>query len=155
MFVFSREANVQTNIVLTCMATGFSSINTIIQIKRDGRVLTKGDGVQSSGVRPNGDGTYQQRDQVEIPKLDESEYTCEVIHESSDLHETRVWGKKLLLFCSISPLRRKHVPVSGRRKLGQTTLTASPLVILGFIQPSKRLEMNLLVCCFQPAASGL
>lgn len=93
MYALSREANVQANIVLTCMATGFSSINTIVQIKRDGLVLTKDDG----DVRPNGDGTYQKRDQVEIPKSDKSKYTCEVIHESSGLHEIRVWGKKLLL----------------------------------------------------------
>uniref|UniRef100_H3CCR3 Major histocompatibility complex class I ZEA n=1 Tax=Tetraodon nigroviridis TaxID=99883 RepID=H3CCR3_TETNG len=87
VYALSREANVQANIVLTCMATGFSSINTIVQIKRDGLVLTKDDG----DVRPNGDGTYQKRDQVEIPKSDKSKYTCEVIHESSGLHEIRVW----------------------------------------------------------------
>lgn len=98
VYVFSRAANVQTNILLTCMATGFSSINTIIRIKRDGRVLTKEDGVQSSGVRPNGDGTFQQRDHVEIPKSDESNYTCEVIHESSGLHVEQLWGKTLVPF---------------------------------------------------------
>lgn len=102
MYVFSRDANVQTNIMLACMATGFSSINTIIQIKRDGRVLTKEDGVQSSGVRPNGDDTFQRRDHVEIPKNDESKYTCEVTHHSSGLHMEQVWGKKLLLFFFIN-----------------------------------------------------
>lgn len=95
MYVGSRAANVQTNVVLTCMATGFSSVNTVLQIKRDGRVLTRADGVQCSGVRPNGDGTFQQRDQVEVPKNDESKYTCEVTHGSSGLHVVKVWGKKL------------------------------------------------------------
>lgn len=80
------------------MATGFSSINTIIKIKRDGRVLTNGDGVQSSGIRPNGDGTFQQKDHVEIPKSDESKYTCEVISDSFFLHKDLYPGKKLFVY---------------------------------------------------------
>lgn len=98
MYVFSTAAKVKTNLVLTCMATGFSSTNTVIQIKRDGRVLTQNDGVQSSGTRPNGDGTFQQRDYVEIQKSDTSLYTCEVSHGSSGLHVVQEFGKKLVLF---------------------------------------------------------
>lgn len=110
--MLSRGANVQTNVVLTCMATGFSSMNTIIRIKRDGRLLTKDDGVQTSGLRPNEDGTFQQRDHVEIPKNDKSNYTCEVVHESSGLHMVKVWGKKLFLFFFINTPKkeaRSHV----------------------------------------------
>lgn len=96
------------------MATGFSSINTIIRIKRDGRVLNAEDGVRSSGVRPNGDGTFQQRDHVEIPKSDQSKYSCEVIHESSGLHVEQLWGKRLALFTLPTRARaRQDVGVGG------------------------------------------
>lgn len=116
MYVFSRDAEVQTNNVLTCMATGFSSRNTIIQIRRDGRVLTTGDGVQSSGILPNGDGTFQQRDHVEIPKSDQSKYTCEVIHDSSGLHLMKDWGKKLFVFFFIkTPKNETHYRVSPEK----------------------------------------
>lgn len=99
------------------MATGFSSIHTIIQIKRDGRVLTRHDGVESTGVRPNGDGTFQRKDHVEIPKSEQSKYTCEVIHASSGLHVERGWGKQLFLLFLINTPRTKPVQVSVRASL--------------------------------------
>lgn len=112
VYMFSTAARVQTNTMVTCMATGFSSMNTNIQIKRDDRVLTEADGVQSSGVRPNGDGTFQRRDHVEIRKNDESKYTCEVTHARSKLHVVKEWGKKLFLFSFISTHGHTHKMLS-------------------------------------------
>lgn len=97
LYIFSTGAKGSTNVVLTCMATGFSSTNTVLQIKLDGRVLTREDGVQSSEVLPNGDGTFQKTETVEILKSDNGDYTCEVIHPSSSLHVVKVWGKNLCL----------------------------------------------------------
>lgn len=93
VFLFAGKSKVEENIILTCMATGFSSLHTVLQMKRNGRILSKEDGVESSGVRPNGDDTYQIRDHVEIFKSDESTYTCEVIDVPSKLHLHKVWGK--------------------------------------------------------------
>lgn len=118
--------------VLTCMATGFSSTHTIIQIKRDGRVLTRHDGVESTGIRPNGDGTFQQKDHVEIPKSEHSKYTCEVIHASSGLHEVRGWGKQLFL---INSPRTKLVQVSVRATLDHANRLVLMLLLL--IRPFK------------------
>ncbi|MEQ2281098.1 hypothetical protein AMECASPLE_026884, partial [Ameca splendens] len=89
--LFTRTAKADTNIILTCLATGFYPKDIIMQIKRNGRVLTKEDGVETTGVRPNNDGTFQKTDHVEILKSDVSTYTCEVNHPASHLHVKEKW----------------------------------------------------------------
>ncbi|KAM9838872.1 uncharacterized protein ACBR49_017544 isoform 2-T2 [Aulostomus maculatus] len=91
VYVFGKTAKLESNIMLTCLATGFH-VNTIsLKIKRNGRVLTRDDGVTSSNVRPNEDATFQRRDSVEILKSDTSEYTCEVTHQASGLRLEKLW----------------------------------------------------------------
>lgn len=103
VYVFARNTKVETNVVLTCLATGFYPKDIILQIKRNSRVLMIEDGVISSGVRPNEDQTYQRRDSVEILRSDLATYTCEVTHPESGLHVVKVWGKKpfLIGFCKM------------------------------------------------------
>ena len=84
--------------MLTCLATGFYPKDIILEIKRDGRVLTKEDGLLTSGVRPNEDDTYQRRDSVEILRSDVASYRCEVTHRATSVYEERIWGKKLSYF---------------------------------------------------------
>ncbi len=100
---FARNTIVEANVILTCLGTGFYPKDIILQIKRNGRVLTREDGVYSSGVRPNDDKTYQRRDSVEILRSDLSTYTCEVNHPASGLHVEKVWGKKrfLIVLCKM------------------------------------------------------
>ncbi|XP_015225033.1 PREDICTED: hereditary hemochromatosis protein homolog [Cyprinodon variegatus] len=62
-----------------------------MNIRRNGRVLTEADGLQTSGVLPNDDDTFQQKLHVEILKSDVSTYTCEVNHRGSDLHVEDKW----------------------------------------------------------------
>lgn len=93
--MFAKEAKVPTNVLLTCLATGFYPKDIFLWIKRDGRIVTKEDGLVSSGVRPNHDDTFQRRDSVEILRSDMSTYTCEVIHEASKVNERRQWGKNI------------------------------------------------------------
>ncbi|XP_050925209.1 H-2 class I histocompatibility antigen, Q9 alpha chain-like [Lates calcarifer] len=95
VYLFAKDSKVKTNTILTCLATGFYPKDIILKIKRGDRVLTREDGLVTSGVRPNGDDTYQRRDSVEILKTDKSEYTCEVIHEASGVWEKKDWSKKL------------------------------------------------------------
>uniref|UniRef100_A0A3Q0R3G4 Ig-like domain-containing protein n=1 Tax=Amphilophus citrinellus TaxID=61819 RepID=A0A3Q0R3G4_AMPCI len=83
VFLFAKKAKVETNLILTCLTTGFYLKDIIMRIKRNGRVLTINDGLISSGVLPNNDETFQRRDQIEILKSDLSEFSCEVIHEET------------------------------------------------------------------------
>uniref|UniRef100_A0A3B3YN28 Ig-like domain-containing protein n=1 Tax=Poecilia mexicana TaxID=48701 RepID=A0A3B3YN28_9TELE len=76
--VFARKAIIEKNTIFTCLATGFYPKEITLWIKRNGRVLTKEDGVHSDGVLPNHDGTFQRRDYVEILKSDVAAYTCEI-----------------------------------------------------------------------------
>ncbi|XP_034057258.1 H-2 class I histocompatibility antigen, Q10 alpha chain-like isoform X3 [Gymnodraco acuticeps] len=93
--VFSKKAKSEKNIILSCMATGFYPKDILLQIKRNGRVLTKEDGVCSTGTRPNGDETYQRTDRVEILRTDVSTYTCEVNHAASGMHVEKEWDHTL------------------------------------------------------------
>ncbi|XP_022613176.1 H-2 class I histocompatibility antigen, Q10 alpha chain-like isoform X2 [Seriola dumerili] len=89
--LFAKNSKVKTNIILTCLATGFYPKDITLRIKRNGRVLYEDDGLTSSGVRPNQDNTYQRRDSVEILRTDKSTYTCEVIHKASGVNVERGW----------------------------------------------------------------
>uniref|UniRef100_A0A3Q4N5Y2 Immunoglobulin C1-set domain-containing protein n=1 Tax=Neolamprologus brichardi TaxID=32507 RepID=A0A3Q4N5Y2_NEOBR len=92
VFVFAKQAKVQSNLILTCLATGFYPKDIIVRIRRNGRVLTADDGLTSSGVLPNNDETFQRRDHMEILKSDLS--NCEVVHEATSVNEVKTWGKK-------------------------------------------------------------
>ncbi|KAJ4928435.1 hypothetical protein JOQ06_016227, partial [Pogonophryne albipinna] len=95
VYVFSKKAKSEKNIILSCMATGFYPKDILLQIKRNGRVLTTEDGVNSTGTRPNGDETYQRTDRVEILRTDVSTYTCEVKHVASGMHVKKEWDHTL------------------------------------------------------------
>uniref|UniRef100_H2SAD4 Ig-like domain-containing protein n=1 Tax=Takifugu rubripes TaxID=31033 RepID=H2SAD4_TAKRU len=85
LYVFITGAKDPTNMVLKCMATGFTPTKTVLQIKLGGRVLTREDGVNSTDILPNGDGTFQKTESVEIPRSDNSDYYCELSHTPSSL----------------------------------------------------------------------
>uniref|UniRef100_A0A3P9DP61 Ig-like domain-containing protein n=1 Tax=Maylandia zebra TaxID=106582 RepID=A0A3P9DP61_9CICH len=80
-------AKVETNLILTCLATGFYPKDIIVRIRRNGRVLTAVDGLTSSDVLPNDDETFQRRDHVEILKSDLSKFSCEVFHEATGVND--------------------------------------------------------------------
>ncbi|XP_047430636.1 tyrosine-protein phosphatase non-receptor type substrate 1-like isoform X2 [Mugil cephalus] len=92
----SVDNKVQANITLTCLAEGFYPRNIILNIKRNGNILTREDGVETSlDVCPREDNTFQRRDHIIISKSDRSNYSCEVIHAASDSHEEKVWDHHL------------------------------------------------------------
>ncbi|XP_060948320.1 DLA class I histocompatibility antigen, A9/A9 alpha chain-like [Limanda limanda] len=95
MFLFAKKSRTESNVILTCLASGFLQKDAQLLIRRNGRLLDEVDGVRSSGVRPNNDDTYQRRQCVEIFKSDESVYTCEVVHEGSGLKHMKVWDRTL------------------------------------------------------------
>ncbi|XP_028454215.1 H-2 class I histocompatibility antigen, Q10 alpha chain-like isoform X2 [Perca flavescens] len=99
--LFAKNTTVEGNLLLTCLATGFLPKEITLNMKINGSILTEADGVVSSGVRPNGDETFQRRDSVEILQSDLSNFTCEVIHQASKLHVEEEWGSRT--FGSSSP----------------------------------------------------
>uniref|UniRef100_A0A4W5Q4A7 Ig-like domain-containing protein n=1 Tax=Hucho hucho TaxID=62062 RepID=A0A4W5Q4A7_9TELE len=99
---FSRTAG---HVRLTCMVTGFYPKDVLMHIKKNGVPLTKHDGVQSAGVLPNDDETYQIRMSVQIPEADKETYECYVDHRTLKEPIVEKWGKvwfiwfMKLLFC--------------------------------------------------------
>ncbi|XP_055750354.1 major histocompatibility complex class I-related gene protein-like isoform X1 [Salvelinus fontinalis] len=80
VYAFAKKAKTAGHVRLTCMATGFYPKDVLMYIKKNGVQLTKQDGVQSDGVLPNDDETYQIRMSVQIPEADKETYECFVNH---------------------------------------------------------------------------
>ncbi|KAG7324663.1 hypothetical protein KOW79_012679 [Hemibagrus wyckioides] len=70
-------------LILTCLATGFYPPNVQMQLRKSRTSLPE-HLVTSSGVRPNGDGTYQLRKSVEILENELPLYDCFVNHSALD-----------------------------------------------------------------------
>ncbi|XP_020355967.1 major histocompatibility complex class I-related gene protein-like [Oncorhynchus kisutch] len=82
VYAFAKKAKTAGHIRLTCMATGFYPKDVIMHIKKNGVQLTKQDGVQSDGVLPNDEESYQIRMSVQIPEADKETYECFVNHRT-------------------------------------------------------------------------
>uniref|UniRef100_I3KLD4 Ig-like domain-containing protein n=1 Tax=Oreochromis niloticus TaxID=8128 RepID=I3KLD4_ORENI len=80
----AKTSTVDTDVLLTCLATGFYPADIVLRMKKNESVLTADDGLMSSGVLPNEDHTFQRRDHVEVLRSDLSAFSCEVVHEASD-----------------------------------------------------------------------
>ncbi|KAK3526823.1 hypothetical protein QTP70_034613, partial [Hemibagrus guttatus] len=68
-------------LILTCLATGFYPPDVEMQVRKSRTSLPE-HLVTSSGVRPNGDGTYQLSKSVEILKNELPLYDCYVTHSA-------------------------------------------------------------------------
>ncbi|XP_045078028.1 major histocompatibility complex class I-related gene protein [Coregonus clupeaformis] len=91
---FAKKAKIAGHIRLTCMATGFLPKDVVMHIKKNGVQLTKHDGVQSDGVLPNDDDTYQIRMSVQIPEDDKETYECYVNHAMLKEPDVVKWDGK-------------------------------------------------------------
>ncbi|XP_030596439.1 uncharacterized protein LOC115787836 isoform X4 [Archocentrus centrarchus] len=90
VYLLAKNSMEDTNVRLTCLATGFYPADIVLRIKKNENILAGEDGLMSSGVRQNEDDTFQRRDQVEVLRSDLSAYSCEVIHEASNVSIN--WG---------------------------------------------------------------
>uniref|UniRef100_A0A3Q0RQ92 Ig-like domain-containing protein n=1 Tax=Amphilophus citrinellus TaxID=61819 RepID=A0A3Q0RQ92_AMPCI len=97
VYLLAKNSMEDTNVRLTCFATGFYPADIVLRIRKNESVLAGEDGLMSSGVLQNEDDTFQRREQVEVLRSDLSAYSCEVIHEASNVSINRVWGKKLVI----------------------------------------------------------
>ncbi|CAI5692075.1 unnamed protein product [Oreochromis niloticus] len=119
VYTFTKTSRADTNVVLTCLATGFYPAELTVTIRRNGRVLTADDGLTSSGLLPNHDETFQRRDNVEVLKSDTSPYSCEVFYEATGVTLSKSWDKRLLPDCAGSSV---HILVAA---------VVVPLVLVG------------------------
>ncbi|XP_048059226.1 major histocompatibility complex class I-related gene protein-like [Megalobrama amblycephala] len=71
-----------SNLVLTCLATGFYPRDVQMNIRRNKNTL---EDQTSSGIRPNDDETFQMRISVKIDINDNGLYDCHLIHSSLTL----------------------------------------------------------------------
>ncbi|XP_048046212.1 H-2 class I histocompatibility antigen, Q10 alpha chain-like [Megalobrama amblycephala] len=79
---FARKCIKDKNMLkLTCLATGFYPKDVIMNIRKY-RTSVPEDEIESTGVRPNHDGSFQMRKSVEIKKDDEAEYECFLSHST-------------------------------------------------------------------------
>ncbi|XP_066524815.1 BOLA class I histocompatibility antigen, alpha chain BL3-6-like [Hoplias malabaricus] len=82
VYVFVKKSQTESSrLTLTCLATGFYPKDLKMRLRRfttslPDHLLT------SSGVRPNGDGTYQLRKSVDVQEEDTAGYDCSVSHVS-------------------------------------------------------------------------
>ncbi|XP_066525871.1 H-2 class I histocompatibility antigen, alpha chain-like isoform X2 [Hoplias malabaricus] len=82
VYVFAKKSQTESSrLNLTCLATGFYPKDLKMRL----RIFTTSlpdHLLTSSGVRPNGDGTYQLRKSVDVQEEDTAGYDCSVSHVS-------------------------------------------------------------------------
>ncbi|XP_051745366.1 H-2 class I histocompatibility antigen, Q10 alpha chain-like isoform X1 [Ctenopharyngodon idella] len=76
-----KNTSDKTKLKLTCLATGFYPKDVILTIRKNHTSLPE-DEIESTGIRPNHDGSFQMRKSVEIKGKDKDEYDCFVSHKS-------------------------------------------------------------------------
>nr|XP_055053148.1 H-2 class I histocompatibility antigen, Q10 alpha chain-like [Misgurnus anguillicaudatus] len=80
--VFSRSHSDKNTFRLTCMATGFYGKDISLIIRKNREPLSE-DKIETTGVRPNHDVTYQLRKSLELmEKENEEDYDCLVTHKT-------------------------------------------------------------------------
>ncbi|RXN25234.1 MHC class I antigen [Labeo rohita] len=80
----------RSKLKLTCMATGFYPKDITLNIRKYRTSLPEDD-VESTGIRPNHDGTFQLRKSVKINEHEEA-YDCIVLHRTLKEPIIITWG---------------------------------------------------------------
>ncbi|CAM4309313.1 unnamed protein product [Leuciscus chuanchicus] len=89
--VFLRKSNDKTKLEFTCLATGFYPKDVTMIIRKNNTSLPE-DQNESTGIRPNHDGSYQLRKSVEIMEEEKDEYDCFVSHRTLEKPIVFKWG---------------------------------------------------------------
>ncbi|XP_066524820.1 BOLA class I histocompatibility antigen, alpha chain BL3-6-like [Hoplias malabaricus] len=97
VYVFVKKPQTESSrLTLTCLATGFYPKDLKMRL----RIFTTSlpdHLLTSSGVRPNGDGTYQLRKSVDVQEEDTAGYDCSVEHSSFSEAVITPWGLSVVL----------------------------------------------------------
>ncbi|KAL0199101.1 hypothetical protein M9458_007641, partial [Cirrhinus mrigala] len=76
-----KTSDDKSKLKLTCMASGFFPKDVQLSIMKNHKHLPD-DEIESTGVRPNHDGSYQMRKSVKIKEEAKAEYDCSVQHRN-------------------------------------------------------------------------
>ncbi|XP_048046207.1 H-2 class I histocompatibility antigen, Q10 alpha chain-like [Megalobrama amblycephala] len=76
-----RSLSDKSKLKLTCMATDFYPKDMMMNIRKYHTSVPE-DEIESTGVRPNHDGSFQMRKSVEIKKDERADYDCFVSHST-------------------------------------------------------------------------
>ncbi|XDV34355.1 hypothetical protein PO909_004519 [Leuciscus waleckii] len=91
--VFAKKSTSdKTKLKLTCMATGFYPKDVTLTIRKY-RTSLPDDETESTGTRPNNDGTFQLRKTVDIKEDEKAEYDCFVSHKTLKEPIIVKWGR--------------------------------------------------------------
>ncbi|XP_067238915.1 H-2 class I histocompatibility antigen, alpha chain-like isoform X2 [Chanodichthys erythropterus] len=92
--VFAKKSTSdKTKLKLTCLATGFYPKDVMLIIRKYRTSLPDNE-VESTGVRPNHDGTFQLRKSVDIKEDEKAEYECYVSHSTLKEPISKKWDGK-------------------------------------------------------------
>ncbi|XP_035277552.1 major histocompatibility complex class I-related gene protein-like [Anguilla anguilla] len=91
--VFAKRYWDPEKVILTCLVSGFHCRDMTVEVYRDDDIITEEDGLLSSWIRPNGDGTCQLRKSLDISNSIEASYSCEVQFRS--LKQLVKWDGKI------------------------------------------------------------
>ncbi|XP_067310751.1 H-2 class I histocompatibility antigen, Q10 alpha chain-like [Pseudorasbora parva] len=92
--VFAKKSiSNKSKLKLTCLATGFYPKDVMMTIRKYRSSLPE-DEIESSGIRPNHDGSFQMRKSVEITEDGKDEYDCFVSHRTLKVPISVKWDGK-------------------------------------------------------------
>uniref|UniRef100_A0A8C1SEG8 Ig-like domain-containing protein n=1 Tax=Cyprinus carpio TaxID=7962 RepID=A0A8C1SEG8_CYPCA len=99
-----RSISDKTKLNLTCMATGFHPKDMMMTIRKYRSPLPE-DELESTGIRPNHDGTFQMKKSVIIQEDEKAEYDCFVAHRTLKEPVIIRWGALTSQQEGLSPQR--------------------------------------------------
>ncbi|RXN03419.1 MHC class I antigen [Labeo rohita] len=126
--MFAKKSSDETKLKLSCMATGFYAKDVMMTIRKYCTSLPENE-TESTGIRPNHDGTFQLKKSVEIQEDEKAEYSCFVSH--------RTFKSIMLKFGQATESLNAETPAAGRERAGEKSDSSMSVLPEKVIQREK------------------